>query len=300
LARTEVVPGTRRLVALGFDFAVHADDPALARYLDRIFGHLAVAGEPANRYRLRETERSDGSDGRRELVVELNGHPLLETAHRTLALAHLLWHINQQVIDSTQDLLLFHASAAEHDGVGILFPATAESGKTTLVAGVVRAGLRYVTDEAAAIDLDTITLHPYAKPLSVDPGSWEVLADLAPQVEEAVEPYLSSQWHVDPLSIRPDALASVSDPRFVVFPSYIAGAGTHLEPVGRAEAVLLLSSNCFNLSRFGRRGFEAMTELVRGADCYRLTVDRLDDGVGAVLGLYGLTECAPALAERAP
>ena len=43
-----------------------------------------------------------------------------------------------------------------------------ESGKTTLTAGLVRAGFDYLSDEAVAFDWDTLDIVPYAKPLSID------------------------------------------------------------------------------------------------------------------------------------
>ena len=47
-----------------------------------------------------------------------------------------------------------------------------ESGKTTLVAGLVLAGLRYLTDEAVAIRPADGGITPFPKALSVDHGSW--------------------------------------------------------------------------------------------------------------------------------
>ena len=94
--------------------------------------------------------------------------------------------------------MLVHAGAVEWDGHAALFPAPMESGKTTLVAGLVRAGARYLSDEAAAIDPETLLVHPFPKSLTIGAGSWEVLADLAP----AVDPEVTRRYLLDRLAHR--------------------------------------------------------------------------------------------------
>jgi hypothetical protein len=58
-----------------------------------------------------------------------------------------------------------HAGAVAHNGRAILIPGLSFSGKTTLVAALVRAGAIYYSDEFAVLDSDGL-VHPYAKPLS--------------------------------------------------------------------------------------------------------------------------------------
>ena len=184
--------------------------------------------------------------------------------------------------------MLVHASAAEHEGRALLFPAPMESGKTTLVAGLVRAGLRYVTDEAVAIDPASLEIVPNPKPLGIDRGSWRVLGDLEPDYGDA-EPYFrhGQQWQVDARSIRPDAVASRCRPSFVITPRYRPGA-TELVPVSRAEALVALADNSMNLPGHGRRGFDALAAVARQSECYRLLVGDLDDASALVTNLLGI------------
>ena len=151
-----------------------------------------------------------------------------------------------------------------------------ESGKTTLVAGLVRAGARYLSDEAAAIDPDTLLVHPFPKALTVDVGSWEVLADLTPAVDpEVTRRYLLTEWHVDARTIRSDAIAEATPPAFVIAPRYERDAATALLPMTRAEAMMEMGQNSFNLSRHGRRGVEALALVARRSTCHRLVVGDL-------------------------
>ena len=261
---------TRR--ALGFEFGVRVMDPELGRYLEEILVEGTQQGAPRHLYSL--VDRGPGR-GRFPLYLDGTHQATLRTTES--ALHYLLWHINQEVVRHTTHLMLFHASAVERSGAALLFPAPMESGKTTLAAGLVRRGFRYLTDEAVAIDPTTLLVQPYPKALSVDPGSWEVLADLRPQVHDKVQPYVGAQWQVAPNAIRPGAVAPACAPRFIIAPRYVHGAVTMLEPVSRAEALSMLAENSFNLAEMGVEAFAALGQVVRGCRGYRMTVGDLGE-----------------------
>ena len=275
---------TARFQTLGYDFRVYCEDEALGHYVDRIYGHLAVPGEPEHDYAIYGV--GEGPQGP-EYRLDIDSDIGLVTHVPSVALAHMLWHINYKVTHTTLDRVLLHSSAAVHDGVGLVFPASMESGKTTLVAGLVRAGLEYVTDEAAALEFDSLALCPYPKPLSVDPGSFGVLSDLEPVVDPELRKYLETQWHLPPGEIGPGRVAGPSQVGFVVSPRYDPDAPTELIPVSRAEGVLLLARNCFNLPKLGTRAFHVLAEVARNARWYRMTVSDLDEAVELICGLVG-------------
>ena len=179
--------------------------------------------------------------------------------------------------------MLIHAAAAEDNGRGLIFPASMEAGKTTLVAGLVQAGLRYLTDEAVAIAPVSLCVRGLAKPLTIEHGSWEVLADLKPDVPASVRHYAGSQWHVDVRTIRPDALAVSATPSLVIVPRYERGATTALTPLRRPLALMALCENAFNLTERGQVGLDVLGETVRRSECYRLVVGDLKAACALVL-----------------
>lgn len=273
-----------RYRALGFEFGVRTSDPEVGAFLEELFEPFRAPGSPARLYSFLSAPEREGD----RYAVYFEGEYVVTTRYASTALRHFLWDVNRRVAGETRDHLLVHASAAEHEGRCLLFPAPMDSGKTTLVAGLVRAGLRYVTDEAAPLHLSSLTVTPYPKPLHLDTGSWSVLADLRPRVSQAVEPYLRGQWYVPPTRIRPDALAPPAVPRFVIAPRYAPGARTELLPLTRAEAVVLLYDQAFNAGAVGeRRALEALAAAVRRCACYRLVVSDLDRACQLVLGLLG-------------
>jgi hypothetical protein len=202
-----------------------------------------------------------------------------------LVVDQLFWHVNHTAIDSADDAILVHAAAAALDGRAVLLPARMESGKTTLVTGLVQRGWGYLTDEAAVIDPVTLRVSPFAKPLTIDQGSWSVLPELRPVRSAGVEPFVSRQWHIDPRSIRADALAGDSEIACIVSPQYIAGATTAVEPLSKSAALVLLCESTFYLSRHGAAGFKALSELVRRTPTYRLVIGDLDSACRAVASL---------------
>jgi hypothetical protein len=276
---------TSRLRVFEHDFAVRTLDPALGRYLERVFSPFIIPGQPHQLYSF--LRHSEHSQMRYSLFY---GSERLQTSSSApFVFSLLLWHINRQAIESCENYLLVHAAAAEFEGHALLFPAPMESGKTTLVAGLVRAGLRYLTDEAAAIDPRTLQVHPFPKALSIDIGSWEVLANLKPEVEREVQLYLGRQWQVDPQAIRADAVAPPSFPRFVIIPSYKRGACSELVRLRPAQALLALCENSFNLNTYRAVGLQALTAIVKQSECYRLMMGNLDAACALVLRLLAVT-----------
>jgi hypothetical protein len=274
--------------ALDFGFVVRSTDERLGRYLARLiapFGTAAVTGDAQTH----EYSIVAGGQGAAPVDLYEDGE-LIERSTAAMVVEHLIWRLNRHVVETSKRYLLLHAAAAQRGAVGAVFPAPSGSGKTTLVAGLVRAGLHYLTDEAAAIDPETGLLEPYPKPLSVETGSWTALSDIVPDRPAELGLAMATQWHVEPASIRADAIGSRCRPRLVVSPTYVEDATTELTPISRAEGVALLAQNSFNFAQHGRRGLLVLADIVRDAECYRLRFGDLDDACRAILELVEVVD----------
>lgn len=91
---------------------------------------------------------------------------LVERVPLELALETLDSTIRSRVALSAADWIFVHAGVVAHEGRALLIPGRSFSGKTTLVAALVRAGATYYSDEFAPLDSAGL-VHPYAKPLSL-------------------------------------------------------------------------------------------------------------------------------------
>jgi hypothetical protein len=281
---------TASFKALDFDFCIESTELALRDHLDGIYAPLRSTQRATHVYRLIDLGPLPGQDR----YFALLGEDLIVAGPTpSFPVWSMMWHINNQAVTTNSRLLLVHAAAAESHGRAVILPAPAESGKTTLVAGLVRNGLRYLTDEAVALRLDgDERVVPYPKPLTIEAGSQEVLADLRPEVDELISGYLTGPWHVSPLSIRISAVADCAVPRFLVVPRYAADGPTALSPLRRVEALRRVAEGTFNLETFGRRGFERLAQLVRGCQCYELAVADLERACQMVLTLFDSPEAS--------
>jgi hypothetical protein len=271
---------TARVRALGWDFDVRTNVPALGRHLDRVFSSMVDAGDAAHHYSLVRTDR--GTWQRHRLYRD--GRRILDAPDPARTFLHLLWDVNQQTFGHTTDKLIVHAAMLEDDGRALLLSAPSESGKTTLAAGLVERGFGYGSDEATAVDPETLLVHPYAKSLSVDVGSQAFLSHLEPSFDGDIGDYLTGQWQVTPDSIRPGAaLRGPIEPAWIITPQYVKGATTELLPLSRAETLALLMEQGLNLHVAGAEGFERLGELVRRCRCARLVMGDLPTACDAVI-----------------
>ena len=70
------------------------------------------------------------------------------------------------VAETARRRVFVHAGVVGWRGRAIIVPGESRSGKTTLVAELVRAGADYYSDEYAVLDAKGL-VHPYARPLAV-------------------------------------------------------------------------------------------------------------------------------------
>lgn len=260
-------------------FTVETDGPAEHAALAGVLRALKGASRPSeavHRYQLVTARRG------REGSLLLDGEQLVHSPDPGLLYATLLWHVNRGVEGASHQHVLVHAAAAERDGGAVLMSAPMDSGKTTLVAGLVDAGLGYLTDETVALRTDG-TVRPYHKALSLDEGSWPLLPHLRQLVPPAALTLSREQWQVPVDAVRPDALSPGARPVVVVLPRFRAGATASLEPAPRSDTLVELMHQRFAPERAPGRDFAVLAEIVRGSDCYRLTTGRLDEAVRLML-----------------
>jgi hypothetical protein len=279
--------------ALGHGFRIRATDPTVGAYLAGAFATFATERSPSTLYSLLDCGPVD-----EPYLLYVDDRRVMRHDDPSVVMSRLLWDINRKAIDGSPDLVLVHAAVAERDGVAVVLPAAMEAGKTTLVAGLVQSGFRYLSDEAAVVDPDTLIIRAFPKPLSIDPGSWAVLAPLEPRVDGRTRTYLRRQWLVSPLAIRPDAVAESAVPGLVIAPRYVAGSRTTLEPVSRAELLAELAPLTFGFGAAPHRNLAVLAALLERCPCFRLTVGDLASAC-ALVG-QAVDQAAPAAGHGRP
>jgi hypothetical protein len=276
-------------LALDQQFAVWTDDAVLAGLLDSLLSPMAVDGSAPTDRPLSVFCAAPPRPPRTGYVIR--DRVVVGTADRPSRVLRLLqWAINRQVIDSACDArLVLHAGAVVLGDRAVVMPAAMEAGKTTLTVGLLDRGCAYLSDEAVAVT-DDLIVEGYAKPLSVDPGSWEVLAHHQPSASAGVNQYLEEQW-----LLAPQRLATVRRRGrlgALILPRYEAGARTSIERLTPASLVSAVS-----LCIFTRRGevvpVERIRKLARIAEQvpgYRLLSGSLEEACSAVAEVAGAVD----------
>ncbi len=262
-----------------------ADDPELAAELDRVFGSLPDDPAPhrtaVDRRRWYHLSRTgSGSIEIRQGTRQVGG-----ATSAGAALSFTQWHLNREAVAGALDRVLLHAGAVRLDGGGlVLLPGQSNAGKSTLVAGLVRAGRGYVTDELIGLDPGTVVATGYRKAISLDPGAWDLFPDVEP-ASSGTRP----EWLIDPTRLHPDALAGDDrgEVSLVVFPRFQDGAATEAEPLSPAQALVELIRHDPAPDPLDPAAFDTLTELVRRTPAYRLTTGDLAPAVARVLTLAG-------------
>ncbi len=267
--------------ALVHEFTVSApDDPPVATHLARLFAAQRATVTNAHHY----TFVPSGASGPFHYELRRDGQRIATASSAEGLVSPLVRHLNTEAIDSWLEGPICHAGGVVHDGRGLMLAADQEAGKTTLTAGLVRAGCDYLSDEAMAFDAGGV-ITPFPKPLSIDPGSWHLFPELEPHADLPSSAYKDDQWQVPVEAIRANAVGVACQAGWIVFPRYEAGAPTALEPVHRAEALIELARNTFHFADRSGDLLDQLADIVRDASCHRLVVGSLSEACRLLVSL---------------
>jgi hypothetical protein len=284
--------------ALDVVVTVSAEDPALVAGLDQVFGcltparadHARAAGSTRLHYRLQTSD--DRAD---QIVIELDGQRVGEVASVTAALSFTQWHLNQQVIAHSAARVLLHAGGVRGGGGIVVLPGQADAGKSTLVAGLVRHGSAYVTDELIGLDRVDGRASGYRKAISLDPGAWPMFPEVTTgssdhDEERLVDPRRLNRHALD--EPPPDDPASEGSPvTLIVFPHVDPSVPTSATALSIGQTLVELIRHTLNPDPLDAAQLDALAEVARRAPAYALTSADLDSAVTLVEGLIeGLVE----------
>jgi Coenzyme PQQ synthesis protein D (PqqD) len=187
-------------------------------------------------------------------------------------------------IEARRGQLLLHAGgAATSDGRTIVVHGASGAGKTTLTAALVTQGLAYVTDETVCVDPDTLAIEPFLKPLTVKPGSHELLAHLQPAEDEVSEG--SGNWQLPPERLGGPSLPDAPlRPALIAFPDVDAERNdVDVEPVTPARAAFVLGEQSSALWAIEPRPLAALARLVLSVPAYQVTYSHAFDAARVIV-----------------
>ncbi|MGH8067683.1 MAG: hypothetical protein ACRERE_21135 [Candidatus Entotheonellia bacterium] len=158
--------------AYGVRVGIRMNDPSV---LERLEAHLPPAWKPASspRVDILYSLVVGGSGARpgvrRFNLLYANATRLVRSLDLNEVFDPLESYLHLHIAEASSQRVFVHAGVVGWHGQAIIIPGRSHSGKSTLVAAMVRAGAAYYSDEYAVLD-GRGRVHPYAKPLSLREG----------------------------------------------------------------------------------------------------------------------------------
>jgi len=218
--------------------------------------------------------------------VAIRGDYILPDA-APLSLAHGLlaaeMGMNLQMALEQKHYLLLHAATVEKDGRALVMTGESGAGKSTLAALLGERGWRLMGDEFALLDMESGMLLPFPRAISLKNGAIAVMeAEVDPS---RFGPRLDGTPKGAIRHMRPNASAigrmgEGAMPALILFPRF--GQAASVRGVGQAEVFIRLTQASTNYVALGRRGFDALTRLVRSIPALAIDYPDTDTAVGLI------------------
>jgi hypothetical protein len=175
---------------------------------------------------------------------------LLRTTDLDETLRQLELYLHQYVAERARRRTFVHAGVVGWNGRAIVIPGRTRSGKSSLVAALVKAGATYYSDEFAVLD-ERGWVHPYAIPLAI-----------------------RSANDTPPVKCSPHELGGVVGKRplpigLVLVTRHVAGGRFRPRPMSAGRAVLALLANTLPARRRPVPVLDTLTRVVSQARVLR-------------------------------
>ena len=218
--------------------------------------------------------------GRQRYSVWADGEPMYPNRKRREVLPYLEWGINWRLISKCSSYVQLHAASVARHEQGMLFAAHSGSGKSTLAAALLARGWQYYCDELSMLDPVTFNVQPFPKALCIKAGSFDLVQRIGLPLWRRghyVKAFKGPVGYINPADVPSYQQAKPCRLRFVLLPHYRGATQPCLEPVPPAEAAFELARHTLNRHHFGPELVSVLSEMVRGARCFRLEVGRLEE-----------------------
>ena len=157
---------TRTILSYGVRIGIRTNQREILSQLDEYFPPLwkpSKAARVERLFSLKIGQSNEIFEGKERGAKSRSLKIVLEDLER---------RIKMYVAEMARRRVFVHAGVVEWQGQAIVIPGRSYTGKTSLVAALVRAGATYYSDEYAVLDLQG-RVHPYPQPLAIrKPGTF--------------------------------------------------------------------------------------------------------------------------------
>ena len=287
------LPEERYYGLLSSRFTLRAQKTGVIHHIDCALGHLHVS-KPCDV--TAQIDLIKDADGRTTLY--LDQEPLLQAVHDNQVVPKVKSLIWSTAVQQHDYLLNIHGGVVGDGHHCLIFPAAPGSGKSTLTAGMARAGYEYFSDEVALLESPSFEIRPVPLGLCVKNTGWGVIARLFPALND-MEAHLRGDnktvKYLPPTSMRRALPERTYPAAGLIFPVYSPDADrTTVSALSRMEALQLLFDQCLSIpNELVAEDIEAVVRWVQETPCHRLEHHSLEGAISAIEDLRLLTKPLP-------
>lgn len=186
-------------------------------------------------------------------------------------------------IAETGDAAFIHAAAACDSRGALLLAGSKGCGKSTLVARLVQRGFGYLADDTAPIDVQTLQVRPFPRPLRMKQGAEELFVPWGSRLLPCTRLTDATDARPALVAPAPEIVPPAPSPiRAIVFPHFTPGAACRIARRRPAEVLVDLMELGYRVAGQDRApAFRALAQLVRTVPCFGLEYSQLDEAVRA-------------------
>jgi len=246
--------------------------------------------EPATHITMEIKQGDRSRFGRQRFSIFGDGESMYANRKQREVLPYLEWGINWRLVAKCNAYLQLHAATVSRFGQGMMLAAYSGSGKSTLTAALLSRGWQYFCDELSLIDPQTLEIQPFPKALCIKSGSFDLVEQMNLPLWRRghyVKAFKGPVGYINPMDVPNYKAATPCPLRYVILPQYRGGVRPNLEPISSSEAVFALAQQTMNRKHFGAQLVSVLSHAVRGAQCFKLEVGRLEETCEVLEGLVG-------------
>ncbi len=273
----------RGYAAWGFGFRFESTDELLRDVVSRCYRDLPPATGPVHVLRAVQP----GADRRFDLTIEAPDGTVERCGDGRTGAAVLelvCWEVNRRATGSVATRAALHAAVIGGPLGAVALCATSHSGKSTLAAAAARRGWHHLSDDMGLLDVEAMTVIPYARPIMLRPGGRDRLGGPprppAPHME-----FMADEWFLPASELG----AVVSpEPRPLVAVGFLEWRdAAALEPLSRARTLHDLLLHSATAAMQGAEGFSQLERVARVVPGLRVGLGAPDDVLDLLAPLVG-------------
>jgi hypothetical protein len=223
--------------SFGVRLAIRINQPNLMRSLQQVLppGRVASTSCRAHRRFSLIVGAPDAEESGQRVNLLYEGRERLARQRELAPVLKLLEiKLRRTVAEMAPRRVFVHAGVVAYRGRAIVIPGRTMSGKSTLVAELIKRGATYFSDEYAVLDEKGL-VHPFAKPVSLrTAGTFDA-------IDYGAEHFGAT------IGIEPAAIG------LVVITRYLAGAKWQPRAVTHGQGALAVLAHCIAARRHPRR-----------------------------------------------